>query len=134
MSNYLYRKMNICNRIREERERLGFDQEGFAALGSASRHSQIDWEKGKSFPNAKVLAAFAQAGADVQYILTGVRSSAITQETATYTALNSREAALLDNYRHIADEGDRSAVERTALMAARASHGEQESRTKRKAK
>jgi len=70
----------------------------------------------------------------VQYILTGVRSSAITQETATYTALNSREAALLDNYRHIADEGDRSAVERTALMAARASHGEQESRTKRKAK
>ena len=45
--------MNIGIRLKEERDRLGYDQEGFAAVGGASRHSQIDWEKGKSFPNAK---------------------------------------------------------------------------------
>ena len=40
------------------------------------------------------------------------------------TVLNKREEALLDNYRHIADEEDKGAVERMALMAARASQGE----------
>lgn len=88
--------MNIGNRIKEERERLGFDQEGFAALGGASRHSQIDWEKGKSFPNAKVLAAIAASGADVQYILTGVRSSA---------TLAPDEEALLAGYRALDARG-----------------------------
>jgi transcriptional regulator with XRE-family HTH domain len=82
--------MNIGERLKEEREKLGFDQEGFAALGGASRHSQIDWEKGKSFPNAKVLAAYAAAGADVQYILTGIPSA---------IALAADERLLLERYR-----------------------------------
>jgi transcriptional regulator with XRE-family HTH domain len=112
--------MNIGERIKEEREKLGFDQEGFAALGGASRHSQIDWEKGKSFPNAKVLAAYAAAGADVQYILTGVRSNMAAEQHPGYNVLNSRETMLLDNYRHIADEEDKRCVERTALLAAKA--------------
>jgi transcriptional regulator with XRE-family HTH domain len=112
--------MNIGERIKEERERLGFDQEGFAALGGASRHSQIDWEKGKSFPNAKVLSAIAAVGADVQYILTGLRSHQVAEESPGYAVLDKREAALIENYRHIADEEDKRCVERTALLAAKA--------------
>ena len=123
----------IHERMKEERQRLGFTQPDFAAVAGSAKRTLIDWEKGVSSPTAVQLSAFSGIGVDVLYVLTGVRSSTVAQETATYTALNGREAALLDNYRHIADEGDRRAVERMALLAARASHGEQESGAKRKA-
>jgi transcriptional regulator with XRE-family HTH domain len=82
--------MSIGARVREERERLGYNQTDFAGLGDASLRSQIEWEKGKAFPNAKVLAAIAAAGADVQYILTGVPSA---------NALAPDEQLLLERYR-----------------------------------
>jgi len=88
--------MYIGERLREERERLGYNQTDFAGLGEASLRSQSEWEKGKAFPNAKVLAAIAAAGADVQYILTGIRSSA---------ALTSDEQMLLAGYRALDARG-----------------------------
>jgi len=88
--------MSINERLREERERLGFNQTDFAGLGDASLRSQIEWEKGKAFPNAKVLAAIAEAGADVQYILTGIRSS---------TALSPDEQMLIAGYRALDARG-----------------------------
>lgn len=65
--------MTIGHRIKEERDKLKFSQEAFAALAKASKRAQIDWEKGVSSPTAMALAAFASAGADVLYILTGRR-------------------------------------------------------------
>lgn len=126
--------MNIGERIKEERERIGLDQVEFSALGGASRHSQIDWEKGKSFPNAKALAAWAAAGVDVQYILTGVRAGgAIAHPTASYTVLAPDEAALVDHYRHIEDKEDKSAVMKLAMRSADAAakQGTTQSRTKK---
>lgn len=117
--------MHIGDRLREERERLKLNQTDFAGLSGASLRSQIDWESGKSFPNAKVLAAIAAAGADVQYILTGVRSQSLP-------SLSPREAALLDNYRHIDDEGDKRIVERTAQMAVKADRDETKSGKEKK--
>lgn len=55
-----------------------------------------------------VLFSFAQAGADVQYIITGQR---------TGERLPSREAVLLDNYRHSDDKGKRI-IEQTAFVVA----------------
>jgi transcriptional regulator with XRE-family HTH domain len=124
--------MSIGERLREERERLGFNQTDFAGLGEASLRSQIEWEKGKAYPNAKILAAIAAAGADVQYILTGIRAGgAIAQESASYTVLTPREAALVDNYRNIEDEGGKRFVEQSAQMAAKADKDETQSRTKK---
>jgi transcriptional regulator with XRE-family HTH domain len=124
--------MSIGERLREERERLGFNQTDFAGLGEASLRSQIEWEKGKAFPNAKILAAIATAGADVQYILTGIRAGgAVAEKIPGYTVLTPRESALLDNYRHIDDEGDKRCVERTAQMAATATKDEAESGKKK---
>jgi transcriptional regulator with XRE-family HTH domain len=71
--------MSIGERLKDERERLAFNQADFAAIGKASKRSQIEWEKGTAYPNAKYLAAIAAAGADVQYILTGRRAGAYTQ-------------------------------------------------------
>ena len=68
-------KTEIGDRIREERERLGYSQPVFAALAEASKSSQISWEKETAYPNAKALATWAKVGVDVGYVLTGVRSS-----------------------------------------------------------
>lgn len=73
--------MSIGERLKEERDRLGFNQADFASLAAASRRSQIDWEKDVATPNAKNLAAIAKVGADIQYIVTGTRSAqALSQD------------------------------------------------------
>ena len=85
-------KTAIGERIREERERLGFSQPAFAALAEASKSSQISWEKETAYPNAKALATWAKLGVDVSYVLTGVRMS-------SEHVLASDEAELLSLFR-----------------------------------
>ncbi|MBN0112872.1 helix-turn-helix transcriptional regulator, partial [Pseudomonas aeruginosa] len=70
--------MNLGERLKAERERLGYNQTDFAALAGASKHSQINWEKGAAAPNGTVLAAWAEHGLDVLYVVTGVRGQAMT--------------------------------------------------------
>lgn len=65
--------MNIAVRLREEREKLGQNQEQFGLIGGVKKLAQINYEKGDRFPDAQYLAAIAAAGADVRYILTGQR-------------------------------------------------------------
>lgn len=67
--------MSIGARLREERLRLNLNQADFAALAGASKRAQLKWEQGESAPAATVLSAFAEAGADVLYIITGKRSA-----------------------------------------------------------
>ena len=108
----------IGQRLKEERERLGYNQTDFAALAGAAKRTQIDWEKGVSSPTAEQLAAFAAAGADVLYILTGQRSGAV----APTPVLKPEEAALLDNYRHASPEG-KKAIKATSDALAKPSSG-----------
>ena len=61
----------IFERLKEERNRLGFTQEKFAALAGVTRRPYAAWEAGKATPTAAHLAALKNAGADVQYIITG---------------------------------------------------------------
>lgn len=63
----------IGPRLRQEREKLGFTQEDFAALVHVSRKAQMGWEKDATSPNAVILAAMAAAGVDVLYVVTGRR-------------------------------------------------------------
>ncbi|QRX82287.1 helix-turn-helix domain-containing protein [Glaciimonas sp. PAMC28666] len=90
----------IGARLKEERERLGYNQIEFAAIGGASNRSQIDWEKGKQVPNAEFLALIADKGADVQYVLTGKSSTTALAEDENellvkYRGLNAREKSQL---------------------------------------
>lgn len=66
----------IGGRLRGERERLRFSQAAFAAPAKASKGSQLNWEQDTTSPTAAVLAAFAEAGADVAYIITGAHCGA----------------------------------------------------------
>lgn len=68
----------IGDRIRSERERLGLNQVDFGWAGSVKRGSQVGYEGGDRPPTAEYLAGIAAIGADVQYIVTGVRSQNIS--------------------------------------------------------
>lgn len=106
--------MSIEKRLKEERELLGFNQADFAGLAGRTKKTMIDYEKGKSSPDARFLAAIAAAGADVQYILTGIRGRlSVPQEQP----LTPRQQALLNNYQH-SDETGRRIIEATASAAA----------------
>ena len=61
----------IGERLREERIRLGYNQPGFAVLAGLKKQAQINYEKGARHPDSEYLSAIAEAGADIQYIVTG---------------------------------------------------------------
>lgn len=65
--------MSIGERLKQERTRLGQSQTEFASLAGVKKGTQISWEKDASSPTAQALTAFATAGADVLYIVTGRR-------------------------------------------------------------
>lgn len=93
----------IGPRLREERERVGLNQEQFAEAGGVSRRTVVAWEKGEQFPNAAFLATVSGMGVDVLYVLTGQRLQPVE------STLTPEEQALLDNYKHSDEEARRSA-------------------------
>lgn len=107
--------MDLGQRLKSERERLGMNQTEFAALAGASKHAQINWEKGVAAPNATALAAWASAGLDVLFVVTGQR--AIPVEAAP--SLTSEETSLLADY-HGSSSGDRAAIRQLAKSVSKA--------------
>jgi len=99
--------ISIGSRLREIREAMGFSQTDFALIAAsagvpgATRQSQAKYEKGQAAPSAAYLAAIAQEGADVQYVLTGVRSS---------LALTPNEKLLLERFRDSSKERQDAAL------------------------
>jgi transcriptional regulator with XRE-family HTH domain len=83
----------IGSRIREERERLKLTQRAFGEIGGVEPNAQGKYESGERWPKADYLAAVAQRGVDVLYVLTGERSA------RTADPLGEEEAALLARYR-----------------------------------
>ena len=80
----------ISNRLKQERERLGFTQAQFAGLGMITSRSQQNYETTDRKPDAGYLAEIAKVGADVQYIVTGQYSE---------TKLSNEEQQLLAAFR-----------------------------------
>lgn len=98
--------MNLLGeRLREERQRLGLTQDALGVTPQAQRR----YEKGERSPDADYLSRFAQAGADVLYIVAGERSAA---------ALSDEEVRLIEGFRRM-DERGRAGV--LGLVAAFAS-------------
>lgn len=106
---------NIFERLREERMRLGKTQEEFAAIAGVTRVPYTAWERevGPS-PSANNLAALAQAGADLLYILTGQRSQAV----AEVDLLPPDERVLVDAYRQCNAPARQALIQTAALLSA----------------
>lgn len=111
---------NISERLLEERKRLGLNQQQMADLGGVVKRTYCNYEAGEREPMGGFFTAIATAGADVQYILTGIKGMSLaTQEPP----LTPRRKALLDNIEHCSEE-DQRAIERMALLAAKADSSE----------
>lgn len=95
----------IGDRLREERERLGLSQGAFGEVGGVKANAQGNYEKGERFPDAAYLAAVAEKGVDVLYVVTGER---MPRPADSFSA---EEALIVENYRALSAK-DRDAVAR----------------------
>lgn len=82
-------------RLEIVRSKLELTQDVMAKKLDVSKRSYCAYEAGETAPSAKLLAALANMGVDISYILTGHHS-----QPAKELDLRPDEAALLDNYRN----------------------------------
>ncbi|PAU76754.1 XRE family transcriptional regulator [Halomonas salipaludis] len=69
--------MAIGQRLREERERLGMTQSAFSAVAGVTKNTQLLYESDQRSPKADYLERLAGIDADVQYVVTGIRSNTV---------------------------------------------------------
>lgn len=93
---------SVGERLKAERERLGYNQSDFGECGGKTKLTQSKYENNETSPTADYLLKIQAIGADMIFILTGQRSSPMT--------LPPDEAALLDNYRNIGSQEKRDAL------------------------
>lgn len=91
--------------LQAERERLGFSQGQFAAMGGTKTRTLQDWERGSSTPSAEFLSKAAKFGVDVQYVLTGervpMRQHVVTAVEDDMETASSRKVVLLDERKQL---------------------------------
>ncbi|MDR8014086.1 helix-turn-helix domain-containing protein [Ectopseudomonas guguanensis] len=90
--------MNIGERLKEERVRLGYNQGDFAAIAGVAKTSQFNYEKGERSPDAAYLAAVAEKGVDVLYVVTGRRTP------EAFSSFNGDEIDLVEHYRQLPED------------------------------
>ncbi|UGS89816.1 helix-turn-helix domain-containing protein [Ralstonia wenshanensis] len=90
------RSVNFGERLADERRRHGLNQTDFAALGGVTVKTQVLYEKSERVPDANYLAAVAQHGVDVLYVLTGQHVPSL---------LSAEEGVVLAGYRELDARG-----------------------------
>lgn len=106
----------ISDRLREERERLRFSQAAFGEIGGVKANAQGKYEKGERSPDASYLAALAERGVDVLYVVTGLRTPLLVD------SLTAEESQLLEHYRTMSEKGQEATdliTKALVLMAGR---------------
>lgn len=79
----------LGERLREERDRLGINQNDFADIGGVKRNSQGNYENDRQRPDTAYLLAISKMGVDVMYVLFGRRdTTAETQNTVENEVLS----------------------------------------------
>ncbi len=100
----------FCERLKEERNRIGLNQTELGEFGGVKKQAQLKYEKGERFPDSNYLEKIAKAGVDVSYVVTGLSSQ---QDLAPSLAPD--EQMLLDSYRSMS-MSKRKAVLASMLM------------------
>ena len=72
--------MNIGERLKEERERIGLSQTALAQIGGVGKTTQIKYEKGTSSPDSAYLSAISEEGVDIFYVLKGQRPGTLNAQ------------------------------------------------------
>lgn len=91
-------------RLKKSRKDLGLSQSDAAELTGVTREHWGRCERGMGMPGGEVLAALANAGADVRYILTG------NHDFEPPRRLSSEEETMLDYFKEASPAARRAAV------------------------
>ncbi|MCU7878332.1 MAG: helix-turn-helix domain-containing protein [Candidatus Thiodiazotropha sp. (ex Lucinoma borealis)] len=91
---------NISGRLTSERKRLGYTQAQMAQQGGVSERSQANYESGARSPDLNYCSAIARAGADVQFIITGVQCEGQKADKNTRT-LSDEQREILTLWRRV---------------------------------
>lgn len=67
-----------AERLKLERKRLSLNQTQVAELCGVTRETWGKYERGQIVPGGSALLAFAMAGANIQYVLTGEKTGGVT--------------------------------------------------------
>jgi len=118
---------NISKRLLDERLRLDKNQAEMAEIGGVAKRTYCNYESGEREPMASFFAGLAAAGADVQYILTGIHSGNLPGARV----LSPDIAAHVDNLEHCAKE-DQEAIKRMAFIAAKADNKDEAQQGRKK--
>lgn len=86
---------NFSSRLKEERIKLSLSQAELGELCGVKKLAQFNYEKGERFPDANYLMQAIKVGVDVNYLLTGNRST---------SALSADEVFMLDKIRQASFE------------------------------
>ncbi len=80
----LFNPVEFSARLKAERQRTGLNQKDFGQIAGVGLQTQSRYETSETQPNAEYLAALAQAGVDILYLLTGQRSEGprLSRETS----------------------------------------------------
>jgi len=70
---------NFGERLKQARTRLGMSQEEFGAVGGVKKVAQSNYETGKRFPDSQYLARLAEAGVDIQFVVSGFRLDIVSK-------------------------------------------------------
>lgn len=105
---------SIGSRLREERDRLGYNQSELAEIGRTQRKSQFNYETNARRPDADYMAAIAAAGVNVLYVLTG------STEGIPSIQITAEERQLLEHFRSAPSTVRKAAM--GALLSASPSH------------
>jgi transcriptional regulator with XRE-family HTH domain len=106
----MVKKMEISNRLQEERKRIGLTQEVIAERLRTTKRSVINWEGGVALPGADMLSRYAAAGVDVLYVLTGTRTPQVT--------IPPDQQVLLSSYERCQPEAKQHLIQTAALLSA----------------
>ena len=91
-------------RLREERVRLGATQAAAAVGCGIERETWSRYEAGKRSPGLEVLVRFSALGADVRYVISGVR------DYEPEPALTDEERVLISHFREASKDVRRAAL------------------------
>lgn len=109
--------MNIGERIKVERERLGFNQDEFAEKCGVSRRSQIMYEQNKTDAGAGYFTRISELGADVNYIFTGVRVTESLKNNAANDELNDETRWIISMFSKLTPEDRADATKEIKKIA-----------------
>ncbi|TVO70879.1 helix-turn-helix domain-containing protein [Sedimenticola selenatireducens] len=96
MSSNIEDKSSVGSRWREERDRLRLSRADVALACERTPQGIGEYERGVSMPGGQALIGFAGLGADINYILTGIRTLSVDQvaeEHPEYTQKQKEETA-----------------------------------------